>query len=287
MPLGARYAPMKASKVSGWRKIAGGMWGPPDDPQVYGVLEFDATPLLSYAEKARAAGYRLTPTHFVGRAVAVALREVPDFNVRIVGGKVIPRHSVDVFFIAAVEGGRELSGVKVERADEKSVLDISVELTERAIRMKTGTDPEFARARRSMAGLPRRLLRPAMRFAAWAAGDRGWSIGPLGIKASPFGSAMVTSIGMFGIPQGFAPIARFYRVPLLVLVGEISDKPVAVHGSVEVRAVLTVSATIDHRYADGWHIGRALAPFKAYLRDPASYEPALAEVPTEEATAAP
>ena len=286
-PLAHAIAPMKSSKVSGWRKIAGGMWGPPDDPQVYGVLEFDATPLLSYAEKARAAGYRLTPTHFVGRAVAVALHDVPDFNVRVVGGKVIPRESVDVFFIAAVEGGRELSGVKVERADEKSVLDISVELTERAKSMKQGADPEFARARKSMAGLPHRLLRPAMRFAAWAAGDRNWSIPPLGIKASPFGSAMVTSIGMFGIPQGFAPIARFYRVPLLVLVGEITDKPVAVRGSVEVRPVLTVTATIDHRYADGWHIGRALAPFKAYLHDPAAYEPTLADFPVKEVTAAP
>lgn len=263
------------------------MWGPPDDPQVYGVLEFDATPLLAYTEKARAAGHRLTPTHFVGRAVAVALREVPDFNVRVVGGKVIPRETVDVFFIAAVEGGRELSGVKVERADQKSILDISVELRERAIRMKEGTDPEFARARRSMAAFPRRLLRPAMRFAAWAAGDRNWSIRPLGIKASPFGSAMVTSIGMFGIPQGFAPIARFYRIPLLVLVGEITDKPVAVQGRVEVRPVLTVTATIDHRYADGWHIGRALAPFKAYLRDPEPYEPALSGVPAKEARAAP
>ncbi len=280
-------APMKSSKVSGWRKIAGGMWGPPDDPQIYGVLEFDATPLLAYTAKAGAAGYRLTPTHFVGRAVAVALHDVPDFNVRVVGGKVIPRDSVDVFFIAAVDGGRELSGVKVERADEKSILDISVELTERATSMREGNDPEFARARRSMARLPRPLLRPAMRFAAWAAGDRNWSIPPLGIKASPFGSAMVTSIGMFGIPQGFAPIARFYRIPLLVLVGEITDKPVAVQGSVEVRPVLTVSATIDHRYADGWHIGRALALFKAYLRDPAAHEPSLAGAPVKEATAAP
>jgi pyruvate/2-oxoglutarate dehydrogenase complex dihydrolipoamide acyltransferase (E2) component len=85
----------------------------------------------------------------------------------------------------------------------------------------------------------------------------------------------VTSVGMFGIPQGFAPLARFYKMPLLVLVGEIADKPVAIEGRVEVRPVLTVTATIDHRYADGWHISQLLKPFKAYMADPSAHEPSM------------
>jgi chloramphenicol O-acetyltransferase len=266
-------------KLSGWRKIAGAMWGPPDDPQVYGILEFDATPLRRYMDKAKAAGRRVTPTHFVGRAVAMALHEVPDFNVRIHGSKVIPRESVDIFFIAAVEGGRELSGVRIDRADEKSILEVADELKERATAMKQGDDQEFAKAKKQIGAMPRRLLRPAMKFSAWIAGDRNKSIKMLGVKASPFGSAMVTSIGMFGIPQGFAPLARFYRVPMLVLVGEITAKPVAIDGRVEVRPVLPLTATIDHRYADGWHISQLIKPFKAYMEDPERFEPALPDVP--------
>jgi pyruvate/2-oxoglutarate dehydrogenase complex dihydrolipoamide acyltransferase (E2) component len=264
-----------ARKLGGWRKIAGAMWGPPDDPQVYGILEFDATPLISYREAARQVGHRVTPTHFVGRAVAHALHEVPDFNVRIVGSRIIPRESVDVFFIAAVEGGRELSGVRVDRADEKSVLDIAGELHERSTQMKRGDDPEFAKSKKTIASMPRRLLRPAMRFSAWVAGDRDHDIKALGVKRSPFGSAMVTSLGMFGIPQGFAPLASFYKMPLLVLVGEITDKPVAIDGRVEVRPIMPLTATIDHRYADGWHISQLIKPFTAYLKDPASFEPEL------------
>lgn len=266
-------------KLSGWRKIAGAMWGPPDDPQVYGILEFDATPLQRYMEKARAAGRRVTPTHFVGRAIAMALHEVPDFNVRIHGSKVIPRETVDVFFIAAVEGGRELSGVRIDRTDEKSILDVADELKERATAMKEGNDQEFAKAKKQIGAMPRRLLRPAMKLSAWIAGDRNRSIKMLGVKASPFGSAMVTSIGMFGIPQGFAPLARFYRVPMLVLVGEIAPKPVAIEGRVEVRPVLPLTATIDHRYADGWHMSQLIKPFKAYMEDPERFEPALPAVP--------
>ena len=258
------------------------MWGPPDDPQVYGILEFDATPMRAYTDKARAAGYRVTPTHFVGRAIAHALHEVPDFNVRIHGSKVIPRESVDVFFIAAVEGGKELSGVKVERTDEKSVIDVAAELRERANKMKAGDDQEFAKSKKTIAAMPRRLLRPAMRFSAWVAGDRNKNIKLLGVKASPFGSAMVTSIGMFGIPQGFAPLARFYKMPLLVLVGEVTDKPMAIEGRVEIRPVLPLTATIDHRYADGWHISQLIKPFKAYMTDPAAFEPDLSGLHVEQ-----
>ncbi len=48
---------------------------------------------------------------------------------------------------------------------------------------------------------------------------------------------------------------------------------------IEVRPVLPLTATIDHRYADGWHISQLIKPFKAYLEDPARFEPALPDLP--------
>jgi pyruvate dehydrogenase E2 component (dihydrolipoamide acetyltransferase) len=267
------------AKLAGWRKIASAMWGPPDDPQIYGAMEFDATPMQALIERARAAGHRITVTHLVGRSIALALQAVPDFNMRIYGSKMIPRESVDIFYIAAVEGGRSLSGVRVDNADQKSVFEIASELSARAGRMKAGDDPEFAKTKSMMDALPRRALKASMRFAAWTAGDRNKSIKALGVKANPFGSAMVTSVGMFGLPQGFAPLARFYRMPLLVLVGEITDKPVAIDGKVKIKPMLPLTATIDHRYADGWHISQLLKPFRAYLNDPAAFEPDPATIP--------
>jgi pyruvate/2-oxoglutarate dehydrogenase complex dihydrolipoamide acyltransferase (E2) component len=74
------------AKLAGWRRIASAMWSDPDDPQIYGAMEFDATPMLALMDRARAAGHHVTPTHFVGRAIAHSLHEVPDMNVRIYGG---------------------------------------------------------------------------------------------------------------------------------------------------------------------------------------------------------
>src|SRR5579871_4319900 len=123
-----RMLPTMGSRLSGWRKIATAMWSEADDPQIYGALEVDATAILAFVERARAAGHRLTPTHLVGRALAHALHEVPDLNVRLVGGAAIPRESVDIFFITMVGGGRDLSGVKVVGADVKTAYAVAAEL---------------------------------------------------------------------------------------------------------------------------------------------------------------
>ncbi|WP_291412883.1 hypothetical protein [Actinophytocola sp.] len=52
-----------ATLATGWRRLAGATWGPPDDPQFYGELDIDATALLSYLDEVRAvSGGRATVT---------------------------------------------------------------------------------------------------------------------------------------------------------------------------------------------------------------------------------
>jgi hypothetical protein len=123
--------------------------------------------------------------------------------------------------------------------------------------------------------LPVPLLRAALRLSSWLASGLNVDLKALGVRRSPFGSAMVTSVGMFGLPMGFVPLAWMYRVPLLLLIGEIADKPVAIEGRVEVLPIIPITATIDHRYVDGWHISQVLRHFRAYLADPKAFEPEL------------
>ena len=264
---------MKGTRLTGWRKIANALWDAPSDPQIYGALDVDATAMLAFIALARSHGEHVTATHLVGRAVAQALVAVPELNVRLVGDRAIDRESIDVFFITAVAGGQDLSGVKVDDADAKSAAEVARELGRRSRTMKEGKDPDFARTKQTMETLPRAILRPVLRFSAWLAGDRAKRIDALGLAPTPFGSAMMTSVGMFGLPMGFAPLAWMYRVPLLVLVGEIGDRPVAISGRVEVRPIVPITVTIDHRYVDGAQLGRALQAFRDYLTSPATFEP--------------
>lgn len=261
-------------RLDGWRRIANAMWHAPDDPQIYGALDVDATAALAFIEASRAAGLHVTPTHLVGRAVAHALVEVPEINVRLRGDQAIARGAVDVFFITAVRGGRDLSGVKVADLGRRSVFQLAGELGRRAGRMKAGDDPDLARSKRAMDRLPGVLVRAAVRTTAFLTNTLQLEVPPLGLRKNPFGSAMVTSVGMFGLPQGFAPLAWMYDVPLLVLVGELAERAVVIDHQVAVRPVIPITATIDHRYVDGWHVARLMRAFRAYLEAPASFEPA-------------
>ena len=267
-------------RAEGWRKVASATWRGPLDPQIYGDLEIDATGLLAFVEEARAAtDVHLTVTHLVGRALAHALAENPDLNVRKRGGKFIPRDDVSIFFVVAVDGGKDLSGVKVRQADRKSALDIARELTERAGRIRTGEDAGFGRSKTVLKRTPLPVLRPVLSLTTWLTSAVGLDLRRLGLRAEPFGSALVTSVGMFGVQHAYAPLSPFYRVPFLALVSEVGPKPVVVDGEVVARPVLTVSATMDHRYLDGAHAARLARSVRGYLEDPRAFEPPLPRQP--------
>lgn len=266
----------KRSRIKGWRKITSATWGHPNDPQIYGDLEVDAGNLLAFIEEARAAtGIRLSVTHVVGKALAHALGEHPDLNVHMHGNYFIQNPTVDVFFIVSTDGGAELDGVKVTRADEKPVVDIAKELSERAGRIRTGDDAELGKTKKVIGGTPRRLLGLSMKTATWLTTDKGMDLKKYGLPRQPFGSVMVSSVGMFGIQHAYAPLSPYYRIPFLALVGEVAEKPAVVDGQVVPRPLLTVSATMDHRYVDGFHAARLARSTRAYLEDPKRFEPAL------------
>lgn len=262
------------AKLTGWRRVAAAMWPPPNDPQIYGALEIEATNALRFLEACRARGEHVTVTHLVGRAVSRALLAVPDLNVRLVGLRAIPRPSIDIFFITAVAPDRsDLSGIKIDGVDRLSAAEVARQVAERASQLRAGRDPAFSKSKRVTEMLPKRALAAALRTTAWLTERMQVDVPALALRPSPFGSAMITSVGMLGLPQGFAPLSWMYDVPLLVLVGEIAERPWVVDHQVVARPVIPLTATIDHRYVDGSHISRAMAAFREYLEDPARFEP--------------
>jgi pyruvate dehydrogenase E2 component (dihydrolipoamide acetyltransferase) len=177
----------------------------------------DATAALAFIEEVRAAtGVRVTVTHLVGKAIAHTLAEHPDLNVRMRRGRFVTRESVDIFFVAAVTEG-DLSGVKVRHADTKSVVEIALELEARVGRLRGGDDAEFGATKRLFDALPTRVLAASFRFATWLTMDRDLDLARFGLPHAAFGSAMVTSVGMFGIQHAYAPLSAYYRIAFLAL----------------------------------------------------------------------
>lgn len=245
------------------------------DPQFYGDLDLDARALLRYIEEIRhLTGVHVTMTHLVGRAVAHGLAVVPELRVRLARGREHEREGVDVFFIVMAEGGRELTGVKIGDADRKSAAEIGAELSRRCSAIDAGADPELGRSKALMASLPPLALRWGLRAAAWLTSDLNLNLPQLGMPRQAFGGAMITSIGGWGISHAYSPLAPYYRVPVLILIGAVREMPVAVAGQVVVRPMLTLTATFDHRYVDGFHAAQFAKAVQEYCQNPAAFEPA-------------
>jgi pyruvate dehydrogenase E2 component (dihydrolipoamide acetyltransferase) len=271
------------TKATGWRKVAVAVWGLPNDPQIYGDLEIDATSLLDFIEDARtASGVHVTVTHAVGRALAFALAENPDLNVRLYKGRFTERDSVDIFFVASFDGGKEVSGVKIRNADGKSIVQIAEELRARVSGIRSGEAAEVGGSRNALDSTPIGLLGPALRLVTWLTADKNVDLRRLGLPKQAFGSAMVSSVGMFGVQKAYGPLSPLYRIPILALVSEVTDRAVVVGGEVVVRPMLTITATLDHRYLDGAHAVRLARSVRAYLEDPAAYDPVAPPDPVPE-----
>ena len=272
-------------RAEGWRKVASATWRDPRDPQIYGDLEIDATELLAFVSDVReTTGTRLTVTHLVGRAVAPARAANPRRKGRKHRGRRVPRAGIAIFFVVAVDEGRDLSGVRVRDADAKSAVEIAEELRARAARIRSGEDADFGRSKRVLALTPVPVLGLALRLVTWLTSDLGLDLRRFGLRSHPFGSAMVTSVGMFGVQRAYAPLSPFYRLPFLALVGEVTEKPVVLDGEIVARPILTIAATMDHRYLDGSHAARLAKSVRRYLEDPRAQEPPLAEAPVEART---
>src|SRR5206468_6270701 len=191
------------------------------------------------------------------------------------------RDTVDIFLQVAIEGGTELSGIKIARADEKSVLEIAREMEARVERLRARQDRQVERTKSLLDRIPLPLLGPVMRTIAYLVYDLDLDLTRLGVVKDEFGSAMVSNVGSFGLAQANAPLVPFSRTPLVVLVGEVQDRPVAEGGRVVVRRMMSMGVTFDHRFMDGFQGGAMARLFRSYLEEPARFdEPAAAEVAT-------
>src|SRR5262245_62969997 len=121
------------AKMTTRRKLAIATWSAPREPNIYGKLTVDAGPALKYVEEARQkSGEKVTITHFVGKAVAEALKQAPSLNGRILFGRYRPHKTVDLAFLVSFEEGRDLAKVKIANADRKTIVEMAREVRERA-----------------------------------------------------------------------------------------------------------------------------------------------------------
>lgn len=262
---------------SSWRRISIANWKAPNDPTVYFAFPIEFSRAQRFLEQiSRESKIKMTPTHLVSKAVALTLRRYPELNGIIKWRRIYLRKSVDIFLQVAIAEQNtterpDLSGTKIEKCDAKNLVQIAVELKEKSRSIREKRDPQFKLTLKLLNNIPALFLSWCVRLIGFLIFNLGLNLPRLGLPADPFGSAMVTSVGSLGIASGFAPLTPMSRVPLIVCVGEVTDRPWVVDGQVAARPILDLSVTFDHRFIDGLSASRMAEYFKGIIENPERY----------------
>jgi pyruvate/2-oxoglutarate dehydrogenase complex dihydrolipoamide acyltransferase (E2) component len=199
----------------------------------------------------------LSLTAFVVASLGRAAAAHPEVHAyRDWRGRLVEHRHVDVQTLIEVPTAQGPFGLVhvVRDADVRSVAEISAEL--RAVK----ADPVTTRTGRLLSTVAPTAGRiPGLYRAMYAAMSRSRRV------HLATGTVQVTAVGMFADGGGFA-IAPPTLASLVVVVGGLSKRPLAIGDRIEVRDVLDLTVTIDHNVVDGAPATRFAADLRQLMQ---------------------
>ena len=253
-----------------------GSWQTAGDPSVYGQLEIDMTTSQAFLQKLNSDhGLKVGISELVGKITALVLKERPEMNGMIRLGRIYLRSSVNLFYQVNVPGtgsghvkNAMLLGLTVPDAEKKSLREISQELQHKAAKIRSGEDSQMSDSVNKFALLPWQLVRWVLNISSFLNYDLNLPLHHFGLPKDSFGSVMITNVGSLGVDTAWAPLVPYTRVPLLLTIGAVKERPWVVAGSVVVRPVMKIGFTFDHRFMDGVHAAAMSKLFHHYFENP-------------------
>ncbi len=262
-----------------WRVTAAAIYTTPTDSRVYGTLDIDVTDAKRFIDEQREEGVKITMVHMVTAVLARAVAfDVPEMNCFIRRGAVVGRERVDVMVPVSVGGDSGVTPVIVRDAHARKVSDVAAEIRDKAGKRRAGSEIKAARNKYVLNRIPWPIRRPVFRLLKWITVDMGVEIPKLGLSAHSFGSFVVSDIGSFGLATGMTALMPAAKVPAVIVLGRIEQKPVVRNGEIVIRTILPLTGTFDHRIVDGMQIGKLARGIKRNFRKPAW----LDEIPEKE-----
>lgn len=252
-----------------WRELATALYAPPAEGKIYGSIEVDVTEALAFIARQREAGVPLTLTHLVTAALARALAyDVPELNCYVRRGRVVPRPHTDVCVAAKLDGGRSLAAIRVRDPHLKPLAELAREIRADVAHHRSGEESRTNRNKYGLSRIPWPFRRPVVRLLTSVVNGLGWELPGLGLTHDAFGSILLSNIGTFGLESGLLALFPAARLPAVVAMGRVQDKPVARNGAVVVRSMLTLTGTFDHRLVDGEQAGKLAASVRRSIEKP-------------------
>jgi pyruvate/2-oxoglutarate dehydrogenase complex dihydrolipoamide acyltransferase (E2) component len=250
-----------------WRLIANAIYSPPKDAKVFGTLDVDVTRADEYILTQRKAGNKITMTSVVTSAVARSLAfDAPEMNCFVRRGRVIPRAYIDVMVSVLIQGGQEMSAVKIESAHTKTVSVIAKELKEKAAEARKGSEDSAMESKYILSKIPwpfRKWVYQFIRLLVYGLGIKSF-----GLSEDSFGSIMVTNVGTLGLTTALPALFPAAKLPGVISMGKYEKKPVVIKDEIVIRTFLSGGAVFDHRVVDGAQIGQFVRGVVKRIQNP-------------------
>ncbi len=259
----------RSSRVPSFFKMAAAWWKTPEDPFIFSSLSIDMTRALDrIRHHQEATGEKITITHLCTKALAMAYQRYPQINTKIEGSRIYSRKSIDFMILVSTESGDELSGIKLNDADRKTVSEIALEIREGSAKVRENEGPTYQASKDLISHCSISITRWILRMASAMVNRFRLDLSTFGFPDDPFGSAIISSVGMHGIESAYGPLVPVARCGLLMVITEIKDKPWVEDGKLVVRPVLKLCMTLDHRLFHGYYVSLLQKEVKSLLEHP-------------------
>lgn len=277
--------------ISSFRRLAIGSWQTAYDPSVYGTIEVRMEQALAYIEAFRKrTGKRVTVTHLVAKALAEALRKCPEANAILRWNRIYLRKTVDLsILVVQMDEGHhkaDLAACKVDNADQKSLLQLAVEIEQQVDRIRKRKDEAMEMGKKTMGRVPLFIINHMLKLLSFLMYTLNLDLKWAGIPKDPFGGATITNIGSLGLDAAYVPLVPYTRVPLFVVPGAVRDTPVIENGAVVPGKTMRIGATFDHRFIDGYHASVLSKTMHAYMEHPFEHLDRIEDLPAAPEAAA-
>lgn len=251
--------------VTGLQTIMSNLMPNRTDCEVYLNYKLDATELVSYIEEKNRSGeleFKLTLFHCIVTGLARMVRERPLMNRFIQGRRTYERYDVSLAFVAKrrfADHAEEALMFMVPK-DEDTVVEIGrkiygdVKETRKSEHSTGGVDALVD----TIAKMPRPLL---MGFIKIIRILDFWGKNPDAITAGDpnYASIFCSNLGSIKCPAVYHHLNNYGTNSFMLTIGVLHKEPAVMEdGSVEIRDMIEVGATLDERIADGFYFARSL-----------------------------
>ena len=251
-----------------FQKMAVAWWDVPKNPQIYGAMNVEMSEAMAFLDRFEKKNkVHLTVTGLVAKVLAQAYKKYPQFNAKAERNNIYIRKNIDIMLLVSADEGSDLSGIKMLDVDKMSLLEVARTIAGGAKGVRRNKGPTYQRSRDLIRGSSVWTTRLLLDVAGFCTNRLNMDLSFVGFPVDPFGTAMISSVGMFGIETAYAPLLPHARCGMLLVVTEVRDKPWVADGKVVVRPVMKLCGTFDHRIFTGYQAALLASYLKDMLQD--------------------